>query len=50
MHGILEESLLDSVWSDTITQKPALLGLLEKFDLIAERHPQKAVSICSPKP
>ena len=44
-HGVLEESLLDVVWSDTITQKPALLGLLEKFDLIAQRHPHKTVRI-----
>ncbi|KAK2167674.1 hypothetical protein LSH36_25g02050, partial [Paralvinella palmiformis] len=43
-HGILEESLLDVVWSDTITQKPALLGLLEKFDLIAEHRPHKVVN------
>ncbi len=41
--GILDEGLLDCLWADAIEQKTALLGLMAKFDLIAERHPVKVV-------
>lgn len=34
--GILEERLLDLLWQDEINQKPGLLGLMKKFDLICE--------------
>ncbi|XP_052096102.1 uncharacterized protein LOC127731168 [Mytilus californianus] len=34
--GKLDESLIDSLWKDVIDDKPLLLGLMEKFDLICE--------------
>ena len=37
--GILEETLLDYVWRDVLQQKPVLLGLMEKFDLLCPRFP-----------
>ena len=43
--GVLEERLLDVIWADNIPQKPALLGLMEKFDLIAECLPNKSVCL-----
>lgn len=42
--GILEETLLDTLWHDARDQKPVLLGLLEKFDLICQRLPSVAES------
>ena len=35
--GTLEEKLINSLWADHLNQKQALLGLMQKFDLIAER-------------
>jgi hypothetical protein len=35
--GILDERLIDFLWNDYIDQKPGLLGLMKKFDLICER-------------
>ena len=37
--GILDETLLDYVWRDVLQQKPVLLGLMEKFDLLCARYP-----------
>lgn len=34
--GILEEQLLDVLWKEELSQKPGLLGLMKKFDLICE--------------
>ena len=42
--GVLEENLINHVWHDCPDQKAALLGLMEKFDLIALRLPPKSVS------
>lgn len=36
-HGILDDSLLDVLWKGVSQQKPGLLGLMKKFDLICER-------------
>lgn len=41
--GILEERLIDHLWRDVIDQKPALIGLMEKFDLICQCLPPKNV-------
>jgi len=35
--GILDERLLDVLFKGFIDQKPGLLGLMKKFDLICER-------------
>ena len=35
--GILEDSLIDHMWSDLLPQKPALLALMEMFDLLCPR-------------
>ena len=35
--GILDDRLLDVLWESVIEQKPGLLGLMKKFDLICER-------------
>lgn len=35
--GVLDERLLDVLWKDEINQKPGLLGLMKKFDLICEK-------------
>ncbi|XP_072032305.1 uncharacterized protein [Amphiura filiformis] len=35
--GILEDSLIDHMWSDLLPQKPALLTLMEMFDLLCPR-------------
>lgn len=35
--GILHDRLLDVIWKNVINQKPGLLGLMKKFDLICER-------------
>jgi hypothetical protein len=37
-HGILDDSLLDVLWKGVSQQKPGLLGLMKKFDLICERR------------
>jgi hypothetical protein len=42
-HGILDDRLIDFLWNDYIDQKPGLLGLMKKFDLICERN------VASPK-
>ena len=34
--GILDERLIDFLWNDYIDQKPGLLGLMKKFDLICD--------------
>ncbi|XP_048256527.1 uncharacterized protein LOC124147603 isoform X2 [Haliotis rufescens] len=39
--GILEEPLLDMLWSDALDQKPTLLALMDKFDLICRRLPPR---------
>lgn len=36
--GILDDRLLDVLWKNVINQKPGLLGLMKKFDLICERN------------
>jgi hypothetical protein len=37
-YGILNDSLLDMLWKGFIDQKPGLLGLMKKFDLICDRN------------
>jgi hypothetical protein len=37
-NGILTDSLLDVLWKSVINQKPGLLGLMKKFDLICDRN------------
>lgn len=39
--GILDDELVNYLWADDVDQKMALLGLLEKFDLICKRIPSK---------
>jgi hypothetical protein len=41
--GVLGDRLVDLVWTDVPHQKTALLALMQKFDLIAERLPAKNV-------
>ncbi|XP_033637020.1 uncharacterized protein LOC117297937 [Asterias rubens] len=41
--GILEDKLVVHLWAETIEQKPALLGLMEKFDLLCRDNKQKGV-------
>ena len=36
--GILNDSLLDLLWKGVINQKPGLLGLMKKFDLICDQN------------
>ncbi|XP_072042577.1 uncharacterized protein [Amphiura filiformis] len=36
--GILEDSLLDHVWSDLLPQKKALIALMEMFDLLCPQE------------
>lgn len=43
--GILDERLINEIWQDVGQQIPALLGLLEKFDLICRSVPSKAASV-----
>ncbi|XP_078317592.1 uncharacterized protein LOC111120698 isoform X2 [Crassostrea virginica] len=38
--GILDDSLLDDIWKKASMQKPVLLGLMEKFDLLCPAHTQ----------
>ncbi|XP_069126661.1 uncharacterized protein [Argopecten irradians] len=42
--GILEDALIDHLWVDVIDQKPVLLGLMEKFDLVCQRSPDLSLS------
>lgn len=42
--GILDESLLDTLWQEARDQKVILLGLLEKFDLVCQCLPTLAMS------
>ena len=45
--GILEDRLIDHVWKDFMPQKPALLALMEKFDLLCPRIDAKdAHEVC----
>lgn len=46
--GLLDERLIDHVWADIPHQKVALLALMQKFDLIAERLPAKTVRLLFP--
>lgn len=46
--GLLDERLIDHVWADIPHQKSALLALMQKFDLIAERLPSKGLVSCLP--
>ncbi|XP_072025629.1 LOW QUALITY PROTEIN: uncharacterized protein [Amphiura filiformis] len=39
--GILEDKLINHMWREIMEQKPALIGLMEKFDLLCERIPPK---------
>ncbi len=41
--GILNDSLLDLLWKSVINQKPGLLGLMKKFDLICDRNVTNSV-------
>ncbi|XP_014670082.1 PREDICTED: uncharacterized protein LOC106811067 [Priapulus caudatus] len=36
--GIIEDRLLDHMWADIIEQKSALIGFMERFDLLCERQ------------
>ena len=38
VYGILNDQLLDILWENVLDQKPGLLGLMKKFDLICERN------------
>ncbi|XP_053395544.1 uncharacterized protein LOC123523775 [Mercenaria mercenaria] len=42
--GVLEETLLETLWHEALDQKMLLLGLLEKFDLVCQRLPSVAES------
>jgi hypothetical protein len=37
--GKLDESLIDNLWKDVLDEKPLLLELMKKFDLICECLP-----------
>ncbi|XP_033115134.1 uncharacterized protein LOC117115444 [Anneissia japonica] len=41
--GILEDSLINHMWCTIIAQKPALIGLMSKFDLLCERIKPKTL-------
>jgi hypothetical protein len=36
-YGVLNDSFLDVLWKGFTDQKPGLLGLMKKFDLICDR-------------
>ena len=36
--GVLDERLLDLFWKNVLDQKPGLIGLMKKFDLICEKR------------
>lgn len=38
--GILDDSLLEDIWKKVSMQKPVLLGLMEKFDLLCPAYTQ----------
>ncbi|XP_052830315.1 uncharacterized protein LOC106875913 [Octopus bimaculoides] len=40
-YGLLDEQLINYLWNDELEHKAALLGLLQKFDLICKRIPSK---------
>ncbi|XP_066282385.1 uncharacterized protein [Branchiostoma lanceolatum] len=42
--GVLEDSLIDYMWRDVLHQKPLLLNLMDKFDLLCERLPPKKIT------
>ena len=44
-HAVLEERLLDHYWRQFSHQKPALVSLMEKFDLIAKRLPNPSYNV-----
>ena len=44
--GILEDCLIDHMWQDLLPQKPALLALMEMFDLLCPRLDAVEVRIC----
>ena len=41
--GLLEERLLDELWAHAQPQKRALLGLMERLDLLCQRRTTSAV-------
>ncbi|XP_071952913.1 uncharacterized protein [Antedon mediterranea] len=41
--GILEDSLINHMWCTIIAQKPTLIGLMSKFDLLCERIKPKTL-------
>ncbi|XP_072030545.1 uncharacterized protein [Amphiura filiformis] len=46
--GILEECLIDHMWHDLLPQKPALLALMEMFDLLCPQTPtEKGEAVCT---
>lgn len=46
--GILHDRLLDVLWKNVINQKPGLLGLMKKFDLICERNISTTTTTTTP--
>ena len=42
--GVLEEKLINFIWKEETNEKPALLGLMQKFDLICEKQSTRNVS------
>ncbi|XP_019640924.1 PREDICTED: uncharacterized protein LOC109482588 [Branchiostoma belcheri] len=42
--GVLEDALIDYMWRDVLEQKPLLLNLMDKFDLLCERLPPKKIT------
>ncbi|NP_001161599.1 neuralized PATS1 [Saccoglossus kowalevskii] len=42
--GVLQDKLINHMWRDILEQKNALLGLMEKFDLLCERMPPKQLN------
>lgn len=44
MLGVLSERLIDVVWEESVSVKTTLLSILDKLDLIAERHTQESLS------
>ena len=42
--GLLDDQVMAEIFSDVTGQKPALIGLMEKFDLICPRLPPTSVS------
>lgn len=46
--GILDDSLLEDIWKKVSMQKPVLLGLMEKFDLLCPAYTQVLKLLLSP--